>query len=121
MPSTPIDRALRDDRLGFRHLARVLRHTEPGLAVGLAVSCPQQEESPITGIAELIGLLRCQVEAFVTYLLPWNLTWGAGWILDTTLNGSAGALNGGGDTEFIGTLTKAISTTWNGYFASAII
>ena len=45
-----------------------------------------------------------QVEAFVTYLLPWNLTWGSGWVLDTTLNGSAGALNGGGDTGLIVTL-----------------
>jgi hypothetical protein len=45
-----------------------------------------------------------QVEAFVTYLLPWNLTWGSGWILDTTLNGSAGGLDGGGDTGLIVTL-----------------
>ena len=45
-----------------------------------------------------------QVEAFVTYLSPWDLTFGSGWILDTTLSGSAGVLNGGGDTGFIATL-----------------
>jgi len=44
-----------------------------------------------------------QVEAFVTYLLPWKLTLGSGWFLGTILNGSAGALNGGGDTGFIAT------------------
>jgi len=45
-----------------------------------------------------------QVEAFVTYLLPWKLTLGSGWLLGTILNGSAGALNGGRDTGFIAIL-----------------
>ena len=58
-----------------------------------------------------------QYEAFVHYKLPWTWRWSTGWGLDTRLDASAGALEGGDDTGFIGTIGPAVvlsrSTFWS--------
>lgn len=54
-----------------------------------------------------------QYEVFAVYRLPWSWEWSSGLKLHTELQLTAGALNGGGDTGFVGSagpdivLTKA--------------
>ena len=50
-----------------------------------------------------------QYEMFGVYGLPWSWVLTPGWSLSTTINLSAGALRGGGDTGFIGSTGPSIT------------
>jgi hypothetical protein len=45
-----------------------------------------------------------QYEIFLNRRLPWSWHWSGGWQLDSWLDGSAGVLNGGGQSGFVGSL-----------------
>jgi hypothetical protein len=45
-----------------------------------------------------------QYEVFAVYRLPWSWQWSSGLRLDTRLEITAGALTGGGDTGFVGSI-----------------
>jgi hypothetical protein len=50
-----------------------------------------------------------QYEVFATYGLPWSWGLAPGWFLSTRINLSAGALRGGGETGFIGSVGPSIA------------
>ena len=50
-----------------------------------------------------------QVEAFALYDLPWNWKFESDWSLFLIAEFNAGALNGGGDTAFVGSVGPGIS------------
>ncbi len=50
-----------------------------------------------------------QFEAFALYDLPWNWKLGSDWQLAPVVEMNAGALHGGGDTAFVGSVGPAIS------------
>jgi hypothetical protein len=50
-----------------------------------------------------------QYELFATYGLPWSLELTPGWFLRTNFKLSAGALRGGGETGFIGSVGPSIT------------
>jgi len=50
-----------------------------------------------------------QYEAFGTFRLPWSWRPAEGWFLSTKVDLSAGALRGGGDTGFIGSVGPGIA------------
>jgi hypothetical protein len=50
-----------------------------------------------------------QYEMFATYGLPWSWGLTPGWFLSTRINLSAGALRGGGETGFIGSVGPSIT------------
>lgn len=56
-----------------------------------------------------------QIEAFVTYGLPWTWQWPAGWRLGTRLDASLGALDGGGETGVIGRLGPGLALSKAGF------
>ena len=55
-----------------------------------------------------------QYELFVRYGLPWSWRTPDGWGVDTNIEGTAGALYGGGETGFIGSLGPGISFNKSG-------
>jgi hypothetical protein len=50
-----------------------------------------------------------QYEMFATHGLPWSWQLAPGWFLSTNINLSAGALRGGGETGFIGSVGPSIT------------
>ena len=52
-----------------------------------------------------------QYEAFTTWNLPWAWQWDAGWKIGTYLEANAGALSGGGETAFVGSIGPCLYIT----------
>jgi hypothetical protein len=50
-----------------------------------------------------------QYEMFATHGLPWSWQLAPGWFLSTNINLSAGALRGGGETGFIGSVGPSVT------------